>query len=225
MTTGRFRFKIGYWTPAVLVLFVLGSSTAAAETITLRINEPGSEEIVTFDTERISEAEVRRLITLSPGFRGLAIAIASGDPDAPDFLDKYRATMLPAEERLKQLNALHYPEELRPVVEYEKQLLSFTLWLARTRYEFYRAWKIEALEQNYEDLKVSELCASQIAQIRVAPTFREKYELSSYDWYNCVDHAFMRRRGWHRDGGYPLKAWERFLKAYGIEAKEVGPPD
>ncbi len=233
----HFHSSVGNWLVAALMGFIVAASSAVAKVVTLTFN---GEYVLTFDTERISEAEIRRVIFISPQLEGHDVSVApaieqcrTGDPQYfrcgsrdlhdPHFFHNALVNLGIATKRLAYLEALKYPKELEPVVQYEKNFLSFTRWLEQTRYDFYQTWDTEVLKRKYDDLDPSVLCASEIAEIDHATSRDQKYKLVRYGWHNCLNDAFLKLSGWYPDGGYPRKAWERFLTAYGITERFAGP--
>lgn len=226
----------------IVIVFAIAQSTAPAKTITLAFTNPnGTGDVykLTFDTESISQDQLRALVAVSPHFAAYSAIAPSledcaeedgryyhpcgpGDLSDPNFFRNAQVNLNVSSERLASLDTLYHPEELEPVVDYEKKMLSFSVWLQQTRYEFYLSWNTDVLKTKYQALDSSRACAPAITQIEQAKSEAEKYKLARFNWHNCVLDAF-RKQG----GKYPLDAWRRFLNDYGIREKyiEATPPD
>lgn len=234
-------FNARSWILAGLIASAGGGSKAPAETVTLTFStDPGGWGDVfklTFDTKRIPESEIKTLVLISPHFAGqTAISrnlelceqphpqyfpCGSGDLHYAHFFDNARVNLDIATKQLAYLETLKYPKELKPVVQYEKKSLSFSRWLEQTRYEFYKSWDTRVLKRKYQGLDLSVLCSSQIGQIELAGSKDEKFELAKNEWRNCVLNASFKLFGSYPGGGYPMDAWKRFLKAYGIKEQLI----
>lgn len=224
---------------AVVGLLALAGSPAAGREITLEfVNPSGNPYKMTFDPERIPESEVRALVYISPYFEADEFSVPlwlevciRGDPHYfecgscdlgdPNFFKNARVNLDIDRERLNFLDVVKHPKELDPVIDYEKRALSFALWLQQTRYDFLQSWKTEVLARKYQGFDPSSACADQIARIEQATSPQAKYQLATYGWDNCAINFWAPFRK------YPLDAWKRFLKRYGIKEEyiEIPPPD
>lgn len=154
----------------------------------------------------------------------------SGDPDyvecgEPDFrsVNFYRNAQVNLNKGRKQLallSSIKYPKELRPVVMYLKESLSFSLWSQQTRFDYYKSWHTNVLRRKYKGFDLSLACPEILEEIQKAGSKEDKYKLARHQWHNCVLHSFQSRFGI-----YPIQAWKHFLTAYGIkeETRYIGP--
>jgi hypothetical protein len=218
------RFRISLLAAALLGLAVARcmavTSPARTVTITLFLEVDHKYE-VTFDAERISEAQVRAFFTLD---EQAWQEFYSGGP----FIDDYRDPDFPAsvmksvwigEQRLRSLDSLNYPAVLTPVFEWVRSFVGFQLWKTTILHAVYTPWNVQALEGRYEDRTVRieprAECAKVLDSIRKAESKEQQDQLVRHDWNNCAVRA------WHRQAGpYPGEAWKQFLEEYGIHVKE-----
>lgn len=218
----------------VIFLTVLVAMAAAmpcqAQMVTLVNHGGGGVYAVTFDSARISKAEMKRLLILSPYTDDFVSTVwsletcvpgdprynacGSGDLADPNFFRNARINLGIAKQNLAYLEKMSYPKQLAPVVTYEKWFSSFTLWEEQTRLAFYQTWNIKVLKTTHDGLDATGLCSAALDQIRAARSNREKYSLALSGWGYCMLGGFEAK--W---GSYPADAWGRFLKDYGIKAR------
>ena len=219
---------------ALAALLVLVPSTAAAAAArAIVLTTLFGEYHLVFDDARITEAEVRDLVVLSPhlaGWTSLAVAprlerCVAGDPAYLDcarstepsrFLWNARVNLDAGAAAARRLAALRTPAELEPVVAWLRPSLTFSLWLEETKLDFYRSRDLAVLGRRYDEVEPARGCAAAVAAVRGASSREAQFDLVVLDWHNCVN-ALVRRRL----GEYPLAAWQRFLRAFGITERFV----
>ena len=212
----------------VLLLSALPLHAHAAP-VTLSFKTLRGDYKVTFDTAAIAEDDMRRLVRLSPhlhGWESYAVAprlelCRDGDPayrdcgwasvTAADFAWNARVNLEKGARLLETLDGFRYPRELEPVVRYSKRSLAFSLWLERTKFEFYRTGDLDVLRRTYEDVSPAAGCGSVLEALGQARAPDDTYHLTAHAWHNCVNDLYRRRLG-----EYPLDAWEAFVRAHGI---------
>jgi len=92
-----------------------------------------------------------------------------------------------------------------------RQSLSFSLWMEKTRLEYYKTWNIEVLKGSYGNFEPATFCPKIFRKLESAPSKDEKYSLASFDWHNCVIDGTRSQFG-----KYPMEAWHEFLKDFEI---------
>jgi hypothetical protein len=145
----------------------------------------------------------------------LYLPCSTRDLRDPNFFANAETNILEGERELSLLDNMSYPEQLRPVVKYLRQSLSFSLSMQRARLEYFKTWNIEALKQNYGTFDPVSDCGQVLRQIDSSSSKDDKYSLVSFQWRNCVGgglhHLYF--------GRYPMQSWVRFLKDYGMSDK------
>jgi len=213
----------------MLSLTFVFSGSATAKQVTLGpYNTLDGRYDVTFETSRISEEQVRQLILLSPGLSSPDYTLVpsleycvKGDPkyrecdgrkpESPNFFVNAEVNLNGGRQTLRFLLTLNHPKELLEVVRYLKDSLSFSLWIEETRYQFFKTWDVALLKRQSHGIDPIRLCDSALKKLELTSNRADKYQLVN-DWQNCVNRPFQDRLG-----NYPLRSWQRFLKAYGIE--------
>jgi hypothetical protein len=220
---------------AVLLLLglLLLPATAGAAPRTLVFPTLYGEYQLAFDDARISEADVRALVVLSPhlaGWESLAVAprlerCVPGDPayldctrasDSPRFLWNARANLDAGLATLRQLSDLRTPAELDPVVGWLRRSLAFSLWLEETKLDFYRSRDAGVLRRGYEGAEPGRACAPALAAVGRASSRQAQDDVVALEWHNCVNE--LVRRGL---GEYPFAAWQRFLATWGVSERLI----
>lgn len=212
-----------------LLLLVLPLG-ADAGVVTLSYKTLLGDYKVTFDSAKLPEEDMKRLVLLSPhlhGWESYAIAprlerclvddlvyldCGSLGASTASFTRNARLNLEKGATLLKQLGRLRYPRELSPVVEYSQRSLAFSLWLEETKLDFYRTWDAGVLTRTYEDLDSASLCRPAVDEILKARDAEDRYRLTTYAWHNCVNDAYRARLG-----DYPVQAWQMFIRAHGIQ--------
>ena len=190
---------------------------------------------LTYDTLRVTEAELKPLVILSPHLAGWdSIAVTPrlercvvGEKDyldcrdrsvrSPTFLWNARVNLKRGAATLDSLRKLRTPVELDPVVTWLQASLSFSLWLEETKLEFYQTGDVSVLRRQYGELDPDRGCGDALAQIeRTLKTAAVQYDMVVLPWHNCVNALFRRRLG-----DYPMTAWQRFLSKWDIQERFV----
>jgi hypothetical protein len=187
-----------------------------------------------FDDRRVSEAELRPLVVLSPhlaGWTSLAVAprlerCVVGDPAYLDcgnrsvrshaFLWNARVNLDRGRAALTHLRGLRVPLELEPVATWLQRSLAFSLWLEETKLEFFRSGDAAVLRRRYEDLDPGRECAAVLGELARAGATDAQFDMVVLPWHNCANSQFRRRLG-----DYPMAAWQRFLSAWRISERLV----
>ena len=221
----------------LLLLLLVLASPAAAERVDVVFPTLLGQYILTLDTARLSEGELRELVVLSPHLSGwtsqavvprLELCVA-GDPayldcartpTSPAFLWNARANVAKGVKTIAALDALRYPRELESVVAYLKRSLAFSLWLEDTRLAYYQSWDEQVLARPYGSVEPARVCRTALDAVAAAPSKEVKHERAAKDWHNCFNAAVRKEVG-----AYPEGAWQAFLAAYGIRERlvELGP--
>lgn len=224
------------WSTLLLLLAVV--SPAAAERVDVVFPTLLGQYILSLDTARLSEGEVRQLVVLSPHLSGwtsqavvprLELCVA-GDPayldcdarspTSPAYFWNARANVTKGAKALATLDSLRHPRELESVVAYLKRSLAFSLWLEETRLAYYESWNEPVLARPYGSVEPARACRAALEAVAAATSKEVKHERAAQEWHNCFNAAVRADVG-----PYPVKAWQAFLAAYGIRERlvELGP--
>ena len=221
------------WWSLLLLLLAL-AAPAAAERVDVVFATLHGKYILTLDTARLSEGEVRELVVLSPhlsGWTSQAVVprLELCVPDDPAYLDcdartpaspgffwNARANVAKGVKAIAALKTLRYPRELDAVVAYLERSLAFSLWLEETRLAYYQSWDEQVLARPYGGVAPGRECRGALEAVAAAVAREDKHHRAAHDWHNCVNTAVRRDLG-----PYPAPAWEAFLVAYGIGERLV----
>jgi hypothetical protein len=220
------------WSWLLLVLALV--TPAGAERVDVVFPTLHGRYILTLDTARLSEGEVRELVVLSPHLSGwtsravvprLELCVA-GDPaymdcdartpTSPAFFWNARANIAKGMKTIADLDALRHPPELAAVVSYLKRSLAFSLWLEETRLAYYESWDARVLTRPYGRVDPARQCRAALESVAAAVSTDDRHQRAAHDWHNCVNTAVRRDLG-----PYPAPAWQAFLVAYGIRERLV----
>jgi hypothetical protein len=134
---------------------------------------------------------------------------------SPSYIRNAELNISQGEQGLNWLENLPHPTVLNPVIDYIKLRLRASLWMQRTRLEYYKSGKVKTLENKFQSLDLARECAPIIGKIKAAPSMAEAFEITKIDWNNCANREIIE----HFGRAYPISAWREFLKMYGL--KEV----
>ena len=189
---------------------------------------------LTYDNRKVSEADLKPLVILSPhlaGWNSIAVTprlerCVVGETEyldcrdrsvrSPTFLWNARVNLKRGVATLDSLRAMRAPTELDPVVTWLQSSLAFSLWLEETKLEFFRTGDVAVLGRRYEDVDPSRDCEAIINGVGRAASPDAQFDLVVLRWHNCVNHHFRRKLG-----EYPMSAWTRFLAAWRINERLV----
>lgn len=182
---------------------------------------------VTFDATRLSPAEVKHWMQLSPNVgqdngyltpENIELC-DSNDPryegcgkeqehvnfhNAQLNIDRIR-------KRIGNLDPNRYPPDMSSVVLYVRRIQSFGLWRDTQLLAFEKSGDLSVLESQFDGINPKVSCSKVLDRIRNAEGHAEASHLGRFDWFNCVWHAESKQIG-----EYPKSAWEKFLSAHGI---------
>ncbi len=219
-----------WWLPVVLLL----ASPAAAERVDVVFPTLHGQYILSLDTARLSEGEMRELVVLSPHLSGwtsqavvprLELCMADDPaymdcdaraPTTPAFFWNARANIAKGGRTIAALEAMRYPRELDAVVTWLKRSLAISLWLEQTRLAYYETWDEAVLARPYAGVEPARECRAALRAVAGAAGKDDKHHRAAQDWHNCVNSAARRDLG-----PYPAPAWQAFLVAYGIRERLV----
>jgi hypothetical protein len=212
---------------SIVILGVLFMAPISEKTISFKL--PGRVDNVTFDPARVSEADLRKWIQLSPevsemNFNRVPEGIemcrdtrekrCSTDKNSPEFAANARHNLQNIARRIKYLQTETFPEELRPVVTYFQRIQEFALWSETQRLKFLQTNEKSVLEEPFENIDPKRQCFAEIGLISSTRDPEKHWELVRTDWHNCVLKA-------SRIGEYPTAEWNTFLQKYGIREHVV----
>jgi hypothetical protein len=221
---------------AVVVAFLLALPLVAdAAHQTLVLPTLLGEYHLTYDNRKVSEADLKPLVILSPhlaGWNSIAVTprlerCVVGESEymdcrdrsvrSPTFLWNARVNLKRGLTMLDNLRGMRAPAELDPVVTWLQSSLAFSLWLEETKLEFYQTGDVNVLRRRYGEFDPSRGCGAALEQVeRGAVSSTAQYDMVVLPWHNCVNDQFRRRLG-----DYPMTAWQRFLSKWGIQERFV----
>jgi hypothetical protein len=142
---------------------------------------------LTYDNRKVSEADLKPLVILSPhlaGWNSIAVTprlerCVVGETEyldcrdrsvrSPTFLWNARVNLKRGVATLDSLRAMRAPAELEPVVTWLQSSLAFSLWLEETKLEFYQTGDVNVLRRRYGELDPGRGCESALTQVGAAP--------------------------------------------------------
>ncbi len=141
-------------------------------------------------------------------------ACGARDISDPNFFENAGINLRRNEQSLKALDSLDVPFELVEVAQQFRQSLEFFTALERNRLQYLQTGDVERLSQPIEGVNPAAECARELSTLTGAHTAQERFQLSLYSWYNCVNSVWLRS-----SPRYPQNAWDSFLKDYGIRER------
>lgn len=216
------------------LVFLVLAAPAAAERVDVVFPTLHGQYVLTLDTARLSEGELRELIVLSPhlsGWTSQAVVARlercvpddaayldcdARTPTSPAFFLNARANVRKGVQTIAALDALRHPRELDAVVVYLKRSLALSLWLEQTRLAYYESWDEAVLARPYGGVEPAHDCGRALRAVATAVSREDKHDRAALDWHNCMNSAVRRDLG-----AYPAPAWQAFLVAYGIRERLV----
>jgi hypothetical protein len=217
---------------ALVVALLPFAASAAHQTMVLPTLL--GEYHLTYDNRKVSEADLKPLVILSPhlaGWNSIAVTprlerCVVGESEymdcrdrsvrSPTFLWNARVNLKRGVATLDTLRTMRPPVELDPVVTWMQSSLSFSLWLEETKLEFYQTGDVNVLRRRYGELDPSRGCEAALAQVQRGAVSGAQYDMVVLPWHNCVNDQFRRRLG-----AYPIAAWQRFLTTWDIQERFV----
>jgi hypothetical protein len=222
-------------TPVVVAVLLALPLVAGAAHQTMVLPTLLGEYHLTYDNRKVSEADLKPLVILSPHLAGwTSIAVTPrlercvvGETEymdcrdrsvrSPTFLWNARVNLKRGVAMLDSLRAMRAPAELDPVVTWLQSSLAFSLWLEETKLEFYQTGDVNVLQRRYGEFDPARGCSAAVEQAqRGAASANAQYDMVVLPWHNCVNDQFRRRLG-----DYPIAAWQRFLSKWGIQERFV----
>lgn len=193
-----------------------------------------SEITYKYDEKKISERILRKYIEINPSAYNPNLFIApqlelciANDPKyypcgSRNIHDKnfYKNALVNiniAKKSLQHLYELNEIKELKPLIDYFIDSLSFSLWLNESEYKFYQTMDISHLKKAYKNLDPLKICPDIIQQITNSNDINQKYELVKNKWHNALNKKYRERL--NEDS--LKKVWNDFLKYYQIKEKII----
>ncbi len=205
--------------------------------------------VVRFQSSRISEAQMRELVVLSPlvtDYAGVpsppglwAVASVKGarrdkslvplpldrcitadaaysgcsknSPYSGNYLQNAEVNLERSRQGLQWLRSLSHPAELDPVLAYLTGKFALLLSVEERQLRFYKTADQSVLKEALDKIEPAFSCSDALSKIASAPSRDSQFGAVATDWSNCMRTAVEQQFP-----QYPLEAWERFLKAYGI---------
>lgn len=238
MTT-RPRRAVSRLLACVVLALVAGVLLSTAPTVAsqdrrLALRTLLGEYRLLFEASPLGEDELRELARLSPHLAGWESNVvvprlelcrpedpayapcARRGPEEPGFFVNARVNLDRGARLIDRFRRLPHPKELEPVVQYLVRSLHLSLWLEETKLDFYRTWDARVLGRAYEGLDPAVVCRAVLDDVEVAASREDQYRLVDLTWHNCVNDAARQRLG-----GYPMDAWNEFLRSYAIEEQHI----
>jgi hypothetical protein len=223
---------------AIMIAVQVAALAMAGQETTIRIPHVFGTDVVRFDPSRVSPAELRRWLTLSPilgtenGYvvpENVRLCVA-GDARYQDCgkgrgtlnLHNARVNIEAIRSRIRLLDdRSRYPSDLSAVVSYVRHVQSFNLWADTQLLDLAETGDISVLERKFDAIDPGAACPGVLRRIAQTKDRAAAFEIAWHDWYNCLWNAEVAKIG-----GYPQKEWEEFLSARGIsEHDEQEPAD
>jgi hypothetical protein len=204
---------------------IVFSATDSHLTTVAKYPFPWGKVIVSFDPVRVAKTELDRWMRLSPHLSSyndlLGIDVRRCIPMDDEYVGCEKGGKLRIENVdlnirkmlaiKKELDNEKLPSGLRPVVSYFSERQNFALWTAKRQREFLATGNVSALEQRYDGISNIQKCAQVVRNIAHTSHERDRDDLVTVDWANCV--LFLEKE---KIGEYPKTEWQAFLRAQGI---------
>ena len=211
----------------ILALTAAFAASPARKTITIAL--PGAEDRITFDPDRISEKEIRRLVALSPEVSSFnkmlvperlelcnkqnpAYKCCGEKQDKTTVIENGETNLRFIKERIALLKKGDFPAELQPVVKYLLDVQQFFYWAESRRLQYLISGNVSSLRESYNGVQPSRDCAPQIEKIRQASNWAEGFGLTRHEWTNCIVTLHSQN-----SGTFPTQAWQNFLEHYDVQ--------
>ena len=133
------------------------------------------------------------------------------DISDPNFFANAEVNVRRNEHILAALDRFNVPAELEVVLRQFRDSMEFTSTIERRRLEYLQTGDSTILSQPIRGLEPLSVCAKEVEALEAATTPEQKYHLSRIEWSNCLSSAWDKA-----EPPYPVRAWENFLRAYGI---------
>lgn len=185
--------------------------------------------IFEFDENIISEKILKKYVVIRPGnckpdyYLAKQLELCSENDStyypcgnrsitAENFFKNAEINLKISKNNLKYLQELNYIEELKPVVDYYKNSLTFDIWRKETLLFFYKSWDINVLKKNYMGINPLKIIPDILLEIEHTNSNIKKYKIAKFKWGNAVNHRFRKKLG-----NPPYDIWKTFLKKYNIK--------
>lgn len=218
----------------LLAVFLCLAGTDSGSQRTISVPALNGRDKIIFNSEQVSEKEVRRWIRLSPNIsasngylvpESLELCIeghpeyrACGKRDwtAENFIFNANVNLQKARDRIKELDEALYPQELQRVVSYLKTIQEDSLFFQSQLLEFLQEGRTETLTTSFDGIDPSQQCSAEIVRVGSAAEKDARYRLASKDWWNCVNRSLRAKIG-----KYPQAEWKEFLRRYSIREELI----
>jgi len=216
----------------LLVLGLLAPSAGEGQQAMLTFDTIEGRYRLIFDPAKLPSDRMMELARLSPprehelfmpSFLELCIQgdpeyrdCGTRKPDAPNFYWNAEINLQKSRGVLAFLQGLAYPVELSPVVKYFVDNRSFYHCLDQARLRFLKSWDTRALNVTCGGIDAEVECSGVLGEMRSVQSKEATYDLATHKWHNCLNNHFR-----NQIGGYPMKAWQDFLRAYGVKEELI----
>jgi hypothetical protein len=202
---------------------------AVAPQKTLKFQDPGGVDSVTYPTASFSAGEIKAIIRLSPKlrmgtsypvfnqlelcdksdsrYRGCGTEAAQGQW----FAANARVNIQEMKSALEDLDKIPKLKGLDQIIDYERPLQRFYFDAGNVMLQFALTGDSSVLEEPIVDINPRTECSDALLKVKNAKSQTEANNLVEYDWYNC-----MNAKLWKKVGPYPTSAWKLFLDEAGI---------
>lgn len=229
---GVLRAALAQRSIALLPLtLLLVPSLASAKPKKLSFEVNGGTLTLTFDPAKVTEAELRGAIELSPQMSPDSVTIefldscrdGSGSttpcaglpntPAQPAYFKDANIAVAKNKEIVKAAAERKVAKELEPARDYLRRQTAFYAGLEERKLAYYTSWKTADLAPPIEGIDGVKACAAIVAKLDAAAK-PDKYKLAGHEWHNCMNDL-----GHNQFGEYPEAPWKAFLKAKGVTTK------
>jgi hypothetical protein len=219
---------------AVSLVLALAEAAAAELPVTkvLRLPVPGGEQLLSYDPNRISEADLTFAASLSPRAMPQGVAphslerclphdaryhdCGSRDVEAATYLSNGEVNVRLNQQELDRLGTRKVAPELLPALVWLRRSVAFYADLEEHRLAFLRSHDPTILSTAVDGIEPKKVCASTIAKVRALPYGTEQARILKVEWHDCMSTAFSARHG-----EVPAAPWEAFLRATGTSESFV----
>jgi hypothetical protein len=220
---------------AIIIISCFALNVVEAAELRIKVWSIFDSEITyKYDQKRISEKILRKYIEINPSYHNPFLLIApqlelciANDPryypcysrniHDKNFFKNSLVNINIAKGSLQYLHELNEIKELKSLVDYFIDSLSFSLWLNESRYQFYQTWDTSHLKKTYKNLDPFKICPDIVQQIENSTDINQKYELAKYKWHNALNNEY--RENVNEDS--LKRIWSDFLKHYQIKEKVI----
>ncbi len=225
---------------AALLCFTLATLGSAADS-QLEFRTTGGIDYVKYDPAVVSRENLARWMQLSPNVidsnyydvpESLELCVDNNPkylpcdtrgPQARNFAHNAEVNLELIRSRIQSLKTGSYPSELEPILRHIEMIQTTMLQAQQKRFAFVESWDPDELSKPVGSIDAGTACSKELDEIRAAIRDNNRevaYQLASKDWSNCINRNLRMKVG-----PYPVSAWNKFLRSYGLSESFVPSED